>query len=98
MSVAQPRRISTLVMSRAVRSMTARVSRGAVALSRLWPGRADRLIIAPHDLRTADVHSRGGGREVERAQVQSAQTGAPPTLGALIGHWQALESLERAQP
>ena len=25
------------------------------ALSRLWPGRADRLIIAPHDLRTADA-------------------------------------------
>jgi uncharacterized heparinase superfamily protein len=54
-SVAQPRRISTLVMSRFVRSMTARVTKGAVALSRLWPGRADRLIIAPHDLRTADA-------------------------------------------
>jgi len=26
-----------------------------VALSRLWPGRTDRLIIAPHDLRTADA-------------------------------------------
>jgi len=32
----------------------ARVSGGSVALARLWPGRADRLIIAPHDLRTAD--------------------------------------------
>ena len=26
-----------------------------MALSRLWPGRADRLTIAPHDLRTADA-------------------------------------------
>ena len=33
----------------------ARVSGGSVALSRLWPGRTDRLIIAPHDLRTADA-------------------------------------------
>ncbi|MBR0797512.1 heparinase II/III family protein [Bradyrhizobium jicamae] len=35
--------------------MVARASGGTVALSRLWPGRADRLIIAPHDLRTADA-------------------------------------------
>src|SRR5271166_4645766 len=33
----------------------ARVSGGSVALSGLWPGRTDRLIIAPHDLRTADA-------------------------------------------
>jgi uncharacterized heparinase superfamily protein len=32
-----------------------RVSGGWLALSRLWPGRTDRLIIAPHDLRTADA-------------------------------------------
>jgi uncharacterized heparinase superfamily protein len=41
-------------MGRFARNMMARVSGGSVALSRLWPGRADRLIIAPHDLRTAD--------------------------------------------
>lgn len=35
--------------------MIARASGGTVALSRLWPGRTDRLIIAPHDLRTADA-------------------------------------------
>ncbi|MET0707873.1 MAG: heparinase II/III family protein, partial [Tardiphaga sp.] len=33
----------------------ARASGGSVAVSRLWPGRTDRLIIAPHDLRTADA-------------------------------------------
>ena len=27
----------------------------SAAPMRLWPGRADRLIIAPHDLRTADA-------------------------------------------
>ncbi len=35
--------------------MIARASGSTVALSRLWPGRTDRLIIAPHDLRTADA-------------------------------------------
>jgi uncharacterized heparinase superfamily protein len=54
-SVAQRRRISTLIMSRFARSMVARASGGSVAVSRLWPGRTDRLIIAPHDLRTADA-------------------------------------------
>jgi uncharacterized heparinase superfamily protein len=38
-----------------MRSAVARASGGSVALSRLWPGRTDRLIIAPHDLRTADA-------------------------------------------
>src|SRR5256886_6976009 len=54
-SVAQRRRISTLIMGRFARSMMARASGSTVALSRLWPGRTDRLIIAPHDLRTADA-------------------------------------------
>jgi uncharacterized heparinase superfamily protein len=54
-SIAQRRRISTLIMGRFARNMMARASGGSVALSRLWPGRADRLIIAPHDLRTADA-------------------------------------------
>ncbi|HXL12573.1 MAG TPA: heparinase II/III family protein [Bradyrhizobium sp.] len=42
-------------MGRFARSVMARASGGSVALSRLWPGRTDRLIIAPHDLRTADA-------------------------------------------
>jgi uncharacterized heparinase superfamily protein len=54
-SVAQRRRISTLIMGRFARGIMARASGGSVALSRLWPGRTDRLIIAPHDLRTADA-------------------------------------------
>ena len=55
MSIAQRRRISTLVVSRLARNMMARASGGWLALSGLWPGRTDRLIIAPHDLRTADA-------------------------------------------
>src|ERR1700740_629860 len=54
-SVAQRRRISTLIINRFARSMMSRASGGSVALSRLWPGRTDRLVIAPHDLRTADA-------------------------------------------
>jgi uncharacterized heparinase superfamily protein len=42
-------------MGRFARNMMARASGGSVALSRLWPGRADRLLIAPHDLRTTDA-------------------------------------------
>src|SRR6201993_5466295 len=42
-------------MGRFARSLMARVSGGSVALAQLWPGRTDRLIIAPHDLRTADA-------------------------------------------
>ena len=42
-------------MGRVARNLVARASGGSVALSRAWPGRADRLTIAPHDLRTADA-------------------------------------------
>jgi uncharacterized heparinase superfamily protein len=42
-------------MGRFARNLVARVSASSVVLSRLWPGRTDRLIIAPHDLRTADA-------------------------------------------
>src|SRR5437660_9273774 len=42
-------------MARFARNVIARASGSSVALSRLWPGRTDRLIIAPHDLRTADA-------------------------------------------
>ena len=55
MSVARSRRISTLILGRVARNLTARASSGSVALVSLWPGRTDRLIIAPHDLRTADA-------------------------------------------
>src|SRR3979490_3184945 len=54
-SVAQRRRISTLIMGRFARNMMARVSGGSVALSRLWPSRTDRLITAPHDPRSPPV-------------------------------------------
>ncbi len=47
--------MSTLIMRRFGRNVMARATGSSVALSRLWPGRTDRLIIAPHDLRTADA-------------------------------------------
>ena len=53
--MSQRRRISTLILGRVARNLMARASGGPVALSSVWPGRADRLIIAPHDLRTADA-------------------------------------------
>ncbi len=54
MSAAQ-RRISTLVLGRFARNLMSHVSGVSVSMSGLWPGRADRLIIAPHDLRTSDA-------------------------------------------
>jgi hypothetical protein len=56
-TVAQRRRISTLIMGRFARNMMARASGGSVALSRLWPGRTDRLIIAPHDASCSPARS-----------------------------------------
>jgi uncharacterized heparinase superfamily protein len=44
-----------LILGRFARTAAARASGGSAALSRLWPGRTDRLMIAPHDLRTADA-------------------------------------------
>src|SRR6202789_574980 len=42
-------------MSRFARNAMSRASGGSVTWSSLWPSRTDRLIIAPHDLRTADA-------------------------------------------
>ena len=55
MSIAQRRRISTLIVGRFARTALSHASGSSATLARLWPGRADRLIIAPHDLRTADA-------------------------------------------
>ena len=55
MSAAQRRRLSTLILGRFARSVMSRASGGQAAVARLWPGRTDRLIIAPHDLRTTDA-------------------------------------------
>jgi uncharacterized heparinase superfamily protein len=49
------RRLSTLILGRFARNVLAHASLGSVAVSRLWPGRTDRLTIAPNDLRTADA-------------------------------------------
>jgi uncharacterized heparinase superfamily protein len=54
-TVAQSRRISTLIMDGFVRNLMAHATGGPLALTRFWPSRADRLVIAPHDLRTADA-------------------------------------------
>ncbi len=44
-----------MILGRFARNMAARAGSNSLALSRLWPGRTDRLIIAPHDLRTTDA-------------------------------------------
>ena len=55
MSIAQRRRISSLLLGRAARKVLASASGKSVALTRFWPGRTDRLLIAPNDLRTVDA-------------------------------------------
>ena len=55
MQIAFRRRLSTLVLRRFAQTIVARVGGAPAALLRLWPGRHDRLIIAPHDLRTSDA-------------------------------------------
>ncbi len=55
MAIAQRTRISSLLLGRAARNLLARATGQTVALSRFWPGRTDRLLIAPNDLRTLDA-------------------------------------------
>jgi uncharacterized heparinase superfamily protein len=55
LSVAHYGRVSQLVLGRFGRQAAARLSWNSFALWRLWPGRTDRLVIAPQDLRTADA-------------------------------------------
>src|SRR6202046_5894703 len=59
-SVAQRRRISTLILGRVARNLMARASSGSGALLSLWPGRTDRPIIAPHELRTGGAARAAG--------------------------------------
>jgi uncharacterized heparinase superfamily protein len=54
-SVANARRILTLLFLRATRGLLARLSWNWLALSKVWPGRTDQLTIAPQELRTADA-------------------------------------------
>lgn len=44
-----------MVLGRFARNVAARAGSNSLALSRLLPSRTDRLIIAPHDLRTTDA-------------------------------------------
>jgi uncharacterized heparinase superfamily protein len=53
--IAHRRRISGLILGRFAQGAMSRAAGGSAVLSRLWPGRTDRLMIAPHDLRTTDA-------------------------------------------
>jgi uncharacterized heparinase superfamily protein len=55
LSVADYGRALSLALARFARHGLARLSWYSSALLRLWPGRTDRLVIAPQDLRTADA-------------------------------------------
>ena len=59
----------------------------------------DRLLERLHDAAriTAHGHSDVAGERIELRQVEPAQAGAAPTLGALIGHRQPLERFKRPQ-
>jgi uncharacterized heparinase superfamily protein len=54
-SIVYRRRLSSLVVRRLTRNLVARAATAPAAAARAWPGRVDRLIIAPQDLRTADT-------------------------------------------
>ena len=64
----------------------ARVTQGTLAVSRLWPGRTDRLTIAPNDLRTADATRAAeiyAGRFVFAGKIGIAD--CPPLM--LLAAW-----------
>src|SRR3979409_988309 len=78
-------------MGRFVRNMITRASSRSVALSRLWPGRTDRLIIAPHDLRTADATRAAeiyAGRFVFAGKIVTCHGRGISDLEAAGGDWE----------
>src|SRR5438045_3660561 len=79
-------------MSRSARTVIARATGATVAVSRLWPGRADRLIIAPHDLRTADSTRASeiyAGRFVFAGKVVVCDARSPFEIASPSEDWTA---------
>ncbi|HWL30799.1 MAG TPA: heparinase II/III family protein [Xanthobacteraceae bacterium] len=75
MSIAYRRRLSGLVLRRFGRNVLSRAGT-SVTMTRLLPGRADQLLIAPHDLRTADATRAAeiyAGRFVFAGKIVTAQ-------------------------
>jgi len=52
-SIAQRQRLLTVIVNRLARNAMTRLG-GGWTLAQLWPSRGERLLITPHDLRTAD--------------------------------------------
>ena len=92
MTAAQRRRLSTLILGRFARSAVSRASGGSAILARLWPGRTDQLVIAPHDLRTADATRAAeiyAGRFVFAGKIVTCHSRSIFDLEAPSEDWEA---------
>lgn len=91
-TVASHTRISSLLIGRVARSTLARLSTNTAALGRLWPGRTDRIIIAPQDLRTTDATRAAeiyAGRFVFAGKIVTCQDRSPFDIEPPSDDWQA---------
>ncbi|TAK46874.1 MAG: heparinase [Xanthobacteraceae bacterium] len=84
-------RISTLVLDRVARRTLARLSWTATGLRCLMPGRTDRLLIAPQELRTADATRAAeiyAGRFVFAGKIVSCHGRSPFDVPAPSEDWE----------
>jgi uncharacterized heparinase superfamily protein len=90
-SVASHTRISTLLLGRFARNAASRLSLNTLAVSKLWPGRTDRLVIAPQDLRTTDATRAAeiyAGRFVFAGKIVTCNGRSPFDIEAPSDDWE----------
>ena len=89
--VAERSRLSVLVLRRWSRQLASRIAY-PIARWRLWPGKADRLVIAPQDLRTADATRAAeiyAGRFVFAGKIVICDGRSPFDLAPVSDEWAA---------
>jgi uncharacterized heparinase superfamily protein len=92
-SVASHTRISSLLLARFARNAASRLSVNSLAVSKLWPGRTDRLVIAPQDLRTTDATRAAeiyAGRFVFAGKIVTCNGRSPFDIEAPSEDWEAV--------
>lgn len=92
LSVAGHTRLSSLLVGRASRRVAATLNRNVFGLLQRLPGRADRLVIAPQDLRTADAtHATEiyAGRFVFAGKIVACAGRSPFDIAPPSSEWEA---------
>src|SRR5690349_14158842 len=92
-SVASHTRVSGLLLGRVARNAAARLSFNSLTAAKYWPGRTDRLIIAPQDLRTTDATRASeiyAGRFVFAGKIVTCNGRSPFDIEAPSEDWETV--------